>query len=593
MTDTLYGLTASDVAADATGNILPGRQAVIYTAPYAGQIFAGTKDVGPDYTPGAGTGGIITTDSNGRVMFFATNTTATLWLDWGDGTRWPVNPTRLDDIIERRVQEANESQIELLDRLQAAVEELEGSKASSLPPFYDMPHPYPYVSARRGGSYIVPEGTRLGRLNAYGLGMQVIDGGDIHATSDGVLYDCHDTTLDRTTNLTGEIAKTTSMRVMQGKVDCSSWFGGGWADQPITSIVDTLDDLGGKVYVTLEVKTDVDPKYAQKVVDLIAARGLTKQILIASFDEALLGPAIAGGHEVMLLGTSGTAIATDTGLLSRGVRYFGGSQALTAATAKQIADNGVRVVTYSTERHANVNKFRNGASGHLWGYISDDPLYLKGHVEGTYAYRLTSDPFGTLTYYHGHQADNLSVNPEDRGTFQADAGGAFFCAPVKSQRRAWLQGWASPLVSPSSYSITYEQDWLNAATSAGGALVIGCPDDSSYTGDDQAGGGLGGPPGYEVWLFTSGLLRLFRRDSGAVPVVLSDNNDTAHPVTPGTPEKLTVTVSGSKISVTRASTGVTVSATDNTYRGGYVHLLANDNGAAAGVRWRNISVSGA
>lgn len=588
---TLFGLGPSEVAQDESGNIQPGKSASVYTAYAGGTFYTQTYSVSRDsLLQGGATGGIVAADALGRVAFYA-DTTDTLWLDWGNGTRWPINPAKAADVVVPQVEAANASQVALIGTLQGSVDELKAApKFTTLPPFGDMPHPY--VSAHRGGTFIVPEGTRLGRLNAYGLGMQVVDGGDIHATLDGVLYDCHDSTLDRTTNLSGPIAALPSMRVMQGKIDCSQWFGGGWADQPITSIIDTLDDLGGKVYITLEVKSDVDPKYAQKIVDLIKGRGLTKQILIASFDESLLAPAIEAGHEVMLLGTTGTTVASDAGLVGRGVNYFGGSVDMTPATAKAIADHGVRVVVYSIDQHYRIDQFRTGASGELWGYIANDPLYIRGHVDGTYDYRLTSDPFDSLTYYHGHQPDNGDYSPASRGTFLADAGGAYFCIPVATQRRAVLQGWASPLVNPNSYTITYEQGFTSTVSGQAASLVFGCPTDAPFTGDDSAGGGIGDAPGYLALFSGTGLLRLFRRDPGTPPVQLASIDVDPNPAwAPGVNVPLKVTVSGSTITLTKTDTGESVSANDGTYRGGYVHLLANNFGAQSGARWRNITVS--
>lgn len=464
----------------------------------------------------------------------------------------------------------------------------------TLPPFYDMQRDgnTAYVSAHRGGSYIVPEGTTVGRVNAMELGMQVIDGGDIHATKDRVLYDMHDLTVDRTTNLTGLLSDMTAAELQQGVIDCSVWFGGGWEDQPITSIGDTLDQLGGRAYVTLEIKSEANAlENCTKAVQMIKDRGLTQHVLIASFTESLLAPAIAAGMEVMLLGSSGTAV-DGADLISKGIRYFGGSVSMTSETAKQISDTGVRVVTYSTEQHADVNKYRDGPSGHLYGYISDDPYYIKGHVLGDYPYRLTSDPFDSLTWYHGFQADNWDVNPTSRGSFLASEGGAYYCAPVASQRRAILQGWACPLATPDSYTITYEQDYINHATSAGGALVFGCPDDMPYTGDSQAGGGVGPTAGYVLFLFSSGLVRLFRRDPNTLPVMLDDYSDGVT-ITPGTPTRLSVTVTPTTITVTKNDNpATTFTVTDAAYRGAYLHLLANSQGAAAGVRWRNINIIG-
>lgn len=597
-----FGISPADVAADLTkGTPLGDETLSVWTTKEGTRIDAVTDLDGNPWPDG-----LVVTNAEGQFGYKTTDDFDVTWILDRMGNWYRLESWETQDAASQIIEQFPEIKADAdqaaadaaaaaesaADAAESAREAAEHGAGSVLPPYDDMDHPYPYVSAHRGGSYITPEGTRIGRMNALGLGMQVIDGGDIHATSDGVLYDMHDSTVDRTTNLTGAISGIPSMRLMQGVIDCSTWFGGGFANQPITSIADTLNDIGGKTYVTFEVKTDVDMEYAQKIVDLIASYGLTEQILIASFEEDFLAPAIAAGHPVMLLGTSMTDVAADTDLINRGVLYVGGSQSMTAATAKTLMDNGHRVVTYSTEQHADVNKYRDGASGDLWGYISDDPLYLKGHVEGTYTYRRTTDPFAQLSYYHGFQADNLSVDPASRGTFLANSGGAFFCAPVSSTRRAWLQGWGCPLVNPTNYTITFEQDFLQVASSAGGGIVFGCPTDAQYTGPDWGAADIGAAPGYVATLYSSGLINLFRRDPNVAPVQIGtyDNNTN---VVPGTPTKLSIQVTPTQIIFKRvgATAAQTITANDATYRGPYFHLAARAQGAAAGVRWRNISIT--
>lgn len=460
---------------------------------------------------------------------------------------------------------------------------------AGLPPFTTVAHPY--VSAHRGGAYIHPEGTRVGRINAVGLGMDVIDGGDIHSSSDGVLYDCHDTTLDRTTNLTGPINNMPSMRLVQGKIDASVWFGGGWTDQPITSIVDTLDDLGGKVYITLEIKSEPGAlENCQKLVDLLIKRHLDKQVCIVSFDEELLAPAIEANMTVQLLGSTMTTIADRDDLLDLGIDYVCGSaSSMTAETADTLMGKGLRVTSYSANRHSRIDKYAEGVSGHLWGYSSDDPFYVKGHIDGDYTYRRTTDPFDSMTYYHGHQPDNMDFEPASRGTFVS--GGWFKMPPTN--RRAILQGWMSPLETPSNFTVEYDMDFDVAASSAGGAFVFGCANDEPFTGDTQSGGGAGPVAGYSCWFFTSGLLRIWKRGVDTTPVMLGEYSFGAgdEPVI-GTPTRLRVDVTPTQITFERVDRPAsTITVTDGDYRGGYCHLLTIPEGANAGVRWRNIEVS--
>lgn len=95
MTDVLYGFDPATVATDETGNVAPGRTCTVHTAYVGDTPLSTTKAVSPGtLTPGAGTGGIVEADELGRVGFFATDYWDTLYLDFGDGRRWPVNPTK-------------------------------------------------------------------------------------------------------------------------------------------------------------------------------------------------------------------------------------------------------------------------------------------------------------------------------------------------------------------------------------------------------------------------------------------------------------------------------------------------------------------
>lgn len=109
MADNLYGFTAADVTVDVAGNVLPDREAVCYTAFQGGDIFTDTKAVNPDLSVGSTTGGVVTADSEGRVRFFAADTYETLWLDWGTGTRWPVNPLSYAAALEAGLEAATDA----------------------------------------------------------------------------------------------------------------------------------------------------------------------------------------------------------------------------------------------------------------------------------------------------------------------------------------------------------------------------------------------------------------------------------------------------------------------------------------------------
>ena len=74
-------------------------------------------------------------------------------------------------------------------------------------PFFDSRRPQ--VFAHRGGSALAPENTIAAFDNGLALGARGLEL-DVHLSADGVVVVHHDRTLERTTNLTGPIARRTA-----------------------------------------------------------------------------------------------------------------------------------------------------------------------------------------------------------------------------------------------------------------------------------------------------------------------------------------------------------------------------------------------
>jgi len=104
VSDILYGLTSADVTTDSAGNVLSGLIATVYTSFSGATVYSATKAVAPGLVPGSTTGGLVTSDSMGRIAFFADSSAGTLWLDFGSGDRWPVNPLNYDARIAAEVE---------------------------------------------------------------------------------------------------------------------------------------------------------------------------------------------------------------------------------------------------------------------------------------------------------------------------------------------------------------------------------------------------------------------------------------------------------------------------------------------------------
>lgn len=155
--------------------------------------------------------------------------------------------------------------------------------------------------AHQGGAREAPSSTLHAISLAIGNGATAIEL-DVHATSDGHLVVCHDPTLDRTTNVSGEIVKHTLDELLE--LDNAYWFIPGEdvqhdrdvADYPlrglapadhgygIATLAEILEQTPG-VPLNLDIKRSAPevPGYEQLLADLVREHGRTDDVIVASF----------------------------------------------------------------------------------------------------------------------------------------------------------------------------------------------------------------------------------------------------------------------------------------------------------------------
>jgi glycerophosphoryl diester phosphodiesterase len=149
------------------------------------------------------------------------------------------------------------------------------------------------VIAHRGASAAEPENTLRAFELAIRQGAQMIEL-DLDQTADGHVIAIHDATLNRTTNQTGAVAQLTLAEIKR-------------ADAGKGERVPTLDEIFeltfGKVQLYLEIK---DARAAANTLRTIRARGCEREVMLASFDLALmreLGNAVRDIELGLILGT--------------------------------------------------------------------------------------------------------------------------------------------------------------------------------------------------------------------------------------------------------------------------------------------------
>ncbi len=126
------------------------------------------------------------------------------------------------------------------------------------------------IIAHRGASGHAPENTLLSFQQAFDYGAQMIEL-DVHETIDGELVCIHDSTVDRTTDGSGEIHRLTFKELLA--LDAGD-------GERIPLLEDVLKYASGKIQVNIELKVIGVEK---KVLDMVERSGMLQDIMISSF----------------------------------------------------------------------------------------------------------------------------------------------------------------------------------------------------------------------------------------------------------------------------------------------------------------------
>lgn len=107
------------------------------------------------------------------------------------------------------------------------------------------------IVVHRGANALAPENTLPSAFAALQHGATWVEV-DVRPSKDGVLYNLHDATLDRTTNGKGLLTDMLSQEV--DRLDAGSWFSPQFAGTRLPRISEMLDSLRGRANVFFDVK---------------------------------------------------------------------------------------------------------------------------------------------------------------------------------------------------------------------------------------------------------------------------------------------------------------------------------------------------
>ena len=138
------------------------------------------------------------------------------------------------------------------------------------------------IVVHRGANALAPENTWASADSALQHGATWVEV-DVRPSKDGVLFNLHDETLDRTTNGTGRLADMTASNV--ARLDAGSWFGPQFAGLHVPTIAEMLDSLQGRAKVFFDVKRGTP---IPTLVSLVREKGFADKCFFWFADEQML-----------------------------------------------------------------------------------------------------------------------------------------------------------------------------------------------------------------------------------------------------------------------------------------------------------------
>ena len=150
------------------------------------------------------------------------------------------------------------------------------------------------IVVHRGANALAPENTWPSAEAALQYGAKWIEV-DVRKSKDGVLFNLHDETLDRTTNGKGKLSDMMAQEVSQ--LDAGSWFGPEFAGLRVPTIAEMLDSLQGQAYVFFDVKRGTP---IPTLVNLVREKGFADKSFFWFGDEAMLREFIALAPEMKI-----------------------------------------------------------------------------------------------------------------------------------------------------------------------------------------------------------------------------------------------------------------------------------------------------
>ena len=165
----------------------------------------------------------------------------------------------------------------------------------------------PQIIAHRGASYLAPENTLVAFRKAMEIGADGVEM-DVQQTIDAGLVIHHDYMIDLHTDISGKIYDMTMGDLKE--LDFGSWKDAIYQDEKIATLQEAMElcKQMPECTVHLELKStmDNDPDFVPRVLEVLRQTEMVEQVILVSFNHALLRQAKHAAAAAHHLEGSGT-----------------------------------------------------------------------------------------------------------------------------------------------------------------------------------------------------------------------------------------------------------------------------------------------
>lgn len=152
--------------------------------------------------------------------------------------------------------------------------------------------PWPRIIAHRGAGRFAPENTLAALREGHARGFRAVEF-DVMLSADGVAVLIHDETLERTTNVSGEVSK--SMHAMLRRLDAGAWHSERFRGEPVPDFAEAAAlcaSLGLWANVEIKPAAGHERETAREAARIAAAAWTGSDVrqlpLLSSFSEAAM-----------------------------------------------------------------------------------------------------------------------------------------------------------------------------------------------------------------------------------------------------------------------------------------------------------------